>query len=106
LAGVPPVSAREQFLRPDALRRLGEVNTAVSPTTSAAIHWAMALHPDQRPPTANHFRRALRGEISPPTPADSSPSPNWREAFAQNRTLLLACALLFMLALLLSFASI
>lgn len=106
LAGIPPASARERFLQPHILQPLTELNTAVAPHTSAAIHWAMGMHPDQRPQTAQQFRRALLGEITPPTThPQTRPHTSWTQAFHANRLTLITTLLLFTLALFLSFTT-
>lgn len=106
LAGIPPASARERFLKPQVLLPLGGVNTAVLSHTAAAIHWAMGMHPDQRPQTAQQFRRALLGEITPPTTLTlPHAQTSWREALQANRLAVVASLFLFVLALFLSFTT-
>jgi len=60
LTNEPPAEANQRFLRPAALRLPRSLNPAVSSNTERAISWAMALHPDERPPDIASFREALR----------------------------------------------
>ena len=59
LAGHAPASAQERFLDPACLRPPREERPELSQSVEAAVLAAMALHPDQRPPTAEVFRRLL-----------------------------------------------
>jgi serine/threonine-protein kinase len=69
LTNEPPAEAKQRFLRPDSLRPLRTVNPDVAPQTERAILWAMAMHPDERPPDVGAFREALFRGILPLTPA-------------------------------------
>jgi serine/threonine protein kinase len=60
LTNEPPAEAKQRFLRADALKPIRSVNPAVSPNTEQAIMWAMALHPDDRPPDVATFGEALQ----------------------------------------------
>jgi serine/threonine protein kinase len=64
LTNEPPAEAKQRFLRSDALRPIRAINPAVSATTEQAITWAMALHPDDRPPDVATFRSALQANTS------------------------------------------
>ena len=66
LTNTPPPSARDRFLDPQVLRPLREYNPNVSPRTERAVLWALALHPDERPPDVAAFREALLGDWTPP----------------------------------------
>jgi serine/threonine protein kinase len=59
LTNEPPAEAKERFLRADALKPIRSINPAVSTNTEQAILWAMALHPDDRPPDVATFQEAL-----------------------------------------------
>ncbi len=59
LTNEPPAEAKERFLRAGALKPIRSVNAAVSVNTEQAINWALALHPDDRPPDVSTFRAAL-----------------------------------------------
>jgi serine/threonine protein kinase len=77
--GHPPAEAKERFLRPDALVPLRQLSPEVPPHVEACVLWALALHPDDRPPDADHMREALQ-----PDAADrllSLPG-NWRRQWA------------------------
>ncbi|HKZ55379.1 MAG TPA: serine/threonine-protein kinase [Anaerolineales bacterium] len=101
LTGIPPVDAKQRFLRPSALRPLRELNPVISASVERSILWAMALHPDERPSDILAFRRALLSEPpqgqSPPGRATLSPSAI--PLSPVDRTLAAVAALLFLLAL-------
>jgi serine/threonine-protein kinase len=61
LTNQPPADARERFLDPDALEPPRAINPEISPRTERAIHWALNLHPDERPDNILIFREALLG---------------------------------------------
>ncbi len=67
LTGRPPVTARERFLRPEALIMPRELNPRISPGVEYAIVQALALHPDGRPQDVTTFQRAL-SEATVPSP--------------------------------------
>ena len=60
LTNEPPAEAKERFLSADSLKPIRSVNPAVSANTEQAILWAMALHPDDRPPDVATFAEALQ----------------------------------------------
>jgi len=60
LTNESPVEAKGRFLRADALRPIRSINPAVSASTEQAVAWAMALHPDDRPPDVATLRAALQ----------------------------------------------
>jgi serine/threonine protein kinase len=60
LTNEPPAEAKQRFLRADALIPIRSVNPAVSSNTEQAIMWAMALHPDDRPPDVATLSEALQ----------------------------------------------
>ena len=71
LTNQPPAEAKQRFLQADALERPRLINPQISSSEEAAILWAMALHPDDRPPHIDAFRQALfKGAF----PATSSPA--------------------------------
>ena len=102
LTGEPPAPARERFLRPGSLKPLREVNPHVSTRTANAIARAMALHPDDRPPTIRAFRYLLFGteELPPMYEGTVLRRLSWQEALAANRGLLVLLFLLLLLAIL------
>lgn len=61
LTNTPPVDARQRFLHPESLLPPRKLNPAISPRTERAILWAMELHPDDRPGTAEELRQTLIG---------------------------------------------
>ena len=61
LTNTPPVDARQRFLHPESLLQPRKLNPAISPRTDRAILWAMELHPDDRPGTAEQLRQTLLG---------------------------------------------
>ncbi len=67
LTNEPPADARSRFLNPDALVPPRQINPSISPRTERAILWAMALHPDERPASVDHFRQYLFGLREIPT---------------------------------------
>jgi serine/threonine protein kinase len=60
LTNEPPAEAKQRFLRADALKPMRALNPAVALNVEHAILWAMALHPDDRPPDVLTFGEALR----------------------------------------------
>lgn len=111
LAGVPPVDAKERFLRPGCLVSLRQLNPNVSARCERAIFQVLSMHPNERPPNARVLRELLFGS-SPPTPPLTSrpitpqlgyfPGDSWSEIFYQYRYLVAAATLLFFVALVLS----
>lgn len=68
LTNTAPVEAHERFLNPDAFIPPRQINPDISIRTEKAILWAMSLHPEDRPPDVEAFRRALLGDVIPTTP--------------------------------------
>lgn len=60
LTNEPPAEAKQRFLRADALKPMRSLNPTVSMSTEQAITWAIALHPDDRPPDVATLRAALQ----------------------------------------------
>jgi serine/threonine-protein kinase len=69
LTNHPPVEAKQRFLLPHALKPPSEFNPAIPTNIERAVLWAMALHPDERPPNVVSLREALFGNRTPPTPS-------------------------------------
>ena len=61
LTNTPPADARQRFLHPESMPQPRKLNPAISPRTERAILWAMELHPDDRPGTAEDLRQFLIG---------------------------------------------
>jgi len=69
LTNTPPVDARQRFLNPESLASPRSLNPDISVRTERAILWAMELHPDDRPDSAEGFRQYLLGTRElPPWP--------------------------------------
>ncbi len=97
LTNEPPADARRRFLEPQSLKPPRAINPAISSRTEQAILWAMALHPDQRPPNIEVFRQALlegRAVFSPLTQPRAAI--NWWELLrtGEMRRLLIVCLVL------------
>lgn len=63
LTNTAPIEAHERFLNPDSLIPPRQINPDISVRTERAILWAMSLHPEDRPPDVETFRRALLGNV-------------------------------------------
>ncbi len=100
----PPVDARQRFLRPGSLPYPRTINPNVSPALERAILAAMAMHPDDRPPSVEDFQEMLFATHDIVTPdevyvTDDTP---WIDAFWSHKTLFLIAAALLFLALAIS----
>jgi len=67
LTNEPPVNVRDRFLNPGSLPRIREINPEVSGRTERAVHWALQLHPEDRPKDIDAFVKALFVEDAPVT---------------------------------------
>lgn len=67
LTNEPPINVRDRFLNPGSLPRIREINPNVSVRTERAIHWALQLHPEDRPKDIDTFVKALFIEDAPIT---------------------------------------
>jgi len=67
LTNEPPLNVRDRFLNPGSLTRVREINPAVSVRTERAVHWALQLHPEDRPAEIDAFLKALFVEDAPIT---------------------------------------
>ncbi len=67
LTNEPPLNVRDRFLSPGSLTRVRKLNPAVSVRTERAIHWALQLHPEDRPADIDTFVKALFIEDAPAT---------------------------------------
>ena len=61
LTNTPPEDARQRFLHPESMPAPRKLNPDISPRTERAILWAMELHPDDRPKSAEDLRQFLIG---------------------------------------------
>jgi eukaryotic-like serine/threonine-protein kinase len=59
LTNEPPADARKRFIDPSSLTPPREINPSIKPRTEKAVLWAMALHPDDRPPSIEAFNAFL-----------------------------------------------
>jgi serine/threonine-protein kinase len=67
LTNEPPVNVRDRFLNPGSLTPIRQINPNVSVRTERAVHWALQLHPEDRPEDVNAFIKALFIEDAPIT---------------------------------------
>ena len=67
LTNQPPVNVRDRFLNPGSLPRVRDINPEISVRTERAIHWALQLHPEDRPTDIAAFIKALFVEDAPIT---------------------------------------
>lgn len=103
-AGRPPTEAKQRFLRPDALAPLRQLCPELPPHVEAAVHWALALHPDARPPDIGHLRDALRPTAPGRLLLPESLRGRWASAGRVDQGLALAAVALVALAMIVSFA--
>ncbi|NOH04236.1 MAG: serine/threonine protein kinase [Chloroflexi bacterium] len=66
LTNEPPAEVRKRFLNSRNLIPPRDINPRLSPHVERAILWAMALHPDDRPPDVLAFRDSLIGKQEAP----------------------------------------
>ncbi len=59
LTNEPPPDARKRFIQPASLVAPRDINPSISSRTEKAVLWAMALHPDDRPPSIQAFNDFL-----------------------------------------------
>lgn len=67
LTNEPPINVRDRFLNPGNMPRIRSINPDVSVRTERAIHWALQLHPEDRPKDIDAFVKALFVEDAPIT---------------------------------------
>ena len=65
LTNEPPEEAKVRFLRSESLILIREINSQVSSRVERSIHWALGLHPENRPPDIRTFADALYSGIFP-----------------------------------------
>jgi len=101
LTGRPPADAKQRFLRPDSLVPPRVLNPRISPATERAILAAIAMHPDDRPPTVEAFRQMLHDTSLADALAVIVPAGGeWQRALMENVGLLAFVAVLLLLAFL------
>jgi len=102
ISGHPPPEAKERFLNPSVMKRLRSINARVKKSISETIHWALEMHPDDRPTSIAEFRLALHdGRIRGSNKSNTREEHLW-PAFKSNLTLMLITLLLFVLAMVLT----
>jgi serine/threonine-protein kinase len=67
LTNEAPINVRDRFLNPGNLPKVRELNPDISLRTERAIHWALQLHPEDRPKDIDAFVNALFIEDAPIT---------------------------------------
>lgn len=99
LTNTPPVDARERFLHPESLPPPRKFNPAISPRIERAILWAMELHPDDRPKSAEDLRQFLLGtrELPPRPQAQIRPKKSIRTFFNETPEQILILAIVGLL---------
>ncbi|MBI4770594.1 MAG: serine/threonine protein kinase [Chloroflexi bacterium] len=75
LTNQPPPEARTRFLHPETLVPPRTHNPALAAQTERALLWAMALHPDDRPPDVQTFRSALLDGVAVQPSPRTAPRP-------------------------------
>ena len=87
LTGQPPASAQDRFLDPQVLPLPREVNPAISPEVEQAVMAALALHPNDRPPSVAAWAEMLvhAAPTGPVAAAEARPEEiGWGQALRQN----------------------
>lgn len=102
LAGRPPATAAARFVNATELTSLTDHRDDLSPTVAKAIERAMALHPNDRPPTADALRLMLRERSHGSTPSNGASSGELATALRKNLWLAVAVVVLFLAALAIS----
>lgn len=85
LTNQAPAEAKQRFLQPSSLTPVREINPAISVRTQRALLWAMAVHPDERPPDVLTFRDALLSGL-PRSRAGLQPQVGWFSRLLPHRT--------------------
>ncbi len=99
----PPPDAKARFLNPRSLQGPSRLNPAISQHASAAILWAMEMHPDERPSTVETFREVLLGQAEIPRLRNGrSQQISLFKAWRSHSLATALALLLFILALLLT----
>ncbi len=106
LGGMPPIDAKERFLRPGCLASLRQLNPAITSRCERAIFQALAMHPNERPGSVREFREILLGSALPAgqfiKQLPNEPEASWQDIFHRNRHLAFTAAGLLFIAFLLS----
>jgi len=102
LTGRPPASAQERFLDEKARVSPRQLNPAISPRTEEAILVAMALHPQDRPPSVEAWRYLLFG-LPRIAPVQAPPTFHWTDIFRENAWLWFIAILMVIAVLYITF---
>ena len=112
LTGEVPPSAQDQFLNPKILMPPRRVNPDITPATERAVLAAMALHPQDRPPTVADWQSLLAQKPgtdptlhAAPTDLMEDEAYSWAGIWSHNRTLMVIAGLLLIVVLVLTFAT-
>ena len=102
----PPTDARQRFLQPGSLPLPRTINPGISPALEKAILAAMAMHPDDRPPSVEDFSEMLFAthDVVSPGNVYIARELSWINAFWRHKTLFIAAIVLLFLSLAISFA--
>ncbi len=102
----PPIDARQRFLQPGSLPLPRTINPGVSSALERAILAAMAMHPDDRPPSVEDFSEMLFAthDVVVPGSVYIARETPWLDAFWQHKALFIVAMVLLFLALAISFA--
>ncbi len=92
VTGRPPPSAQVRFLAPERLRPVLKERPEVPHHLAAAVNSALALHPDDRPATAEAMRQLI---IAPAAPTSAA----WSVALRRNAWLVAVVITLLLAAL-------
>jgi serine/threonine-protein kinase len=100
LSNMPPPDAKARFLNPRVLQPLNKLNKKIAVPVSAAVEWAMEMHPDERPLSIEQFQQALAGKLtSPHNGSSASDSETVGQAIRTNWPIILVSIGLFILAI-------
>jgi len=103
LTGRSPMTAKERFLRPNALMSPRSINAHISPSVEHAILQALELHPEDRPESMQVLRNMLQQSA---IPTNLVPllltNAEWRKALTTNLPLITASGILLIIAILLT----
>lgn len=102
LTNEAPSNVRDRFLSPGNLQRVREINPEVSERTERAIHWALQLHPEDRPEDVDSFVKALFIEDAPITRPFRSRDVQPKSILKPERVLLFMVSALVIISFLLT----
>jgi len=97
-----PINVRDRFLNPDSLPRVRDINPDISIRTERAIHWALQLHPEDRPNNIDAFTNALFVEDAPITKPYREMRPRPSALRQSEKVLLFLAGSLFVIGFLLT----